>query len=240
MAIHASGRAALPPESAVLVFGAGAVGLLAAAMAKIKGASDVVIADIDQGRVDFAVQNGFAHAGFTVPMMRGESIEKNLEIAKETATSICRVKRRSGAEIGEADAVFECTGVPSCVQAAIYVSTKRVYSSTLTDYLEATRAGGKVMLVGMGTPVYTLPVSAAALREVDIVGVFRYANTYAEGIDIVSRQDPNAPDFSKLVTHRYNGLDGIEQAFQMAGETKDEQGKLVLKVVVEMSENEQT
>lgn len=91
------------------------------------------------------------------------------------------------------------------------------------------------MLIGMGTPIQTLPLSAAALREVDLRGVFRYANTYPEGIEIVSRKDANTPDFSKLVTHRFKGLEGVDQAFQMAGKTKDESGNLVLKVVIEMN-----
>lgn len=122
VAIHASRRASLPAGATVLVFGAGAVGLLVAAMAKIAGAGTVVIADIDAGRVDFAVANKFAHRGFTVPMKRGATIEENLDIAKETAAAIGEVKKDSGAVVGEVDAVFECTGVPSCVQAAIYVS----------------------------------------------------------------------------------------------------------------------
>lgn len=90
------------------------------------------------------------------------------------------------------------------------------------------------MLIGMGNPVYTLPVSAAALREVDILGVFRYANTYAAGIEIVSRKDALVPDFSKLITHRFRGLEQLGEAFSMAGRTKDDNGRLVLKVVVEM------
>jgi L-iditol 2-dehydrogenase len=90
------------------------------------------------------------------------------------------------------------------------------------------------MLIGMGNPVYTLPVSAAALREVDILGVFRYANTYAAGIEIVSRKDSIVPDFSKLITHRFRGLEKLDAAFSMAGRTKDDTGRLVLKVVVEM------
>lgn len=98
------------------------MGLLVAAMAKISGASTVVIADIDQGRVNFAVENKFAHRNFTVPMKRGATIEEQLEIAKETAAAIGKITKESGSEIGEVDAVFECTGVPSCVQASIYVS----------------------------------------------------------------------------------------------------------------------
>lgn len=89
------------------------------------------------------------------------------------------------------------------------------------------------MLIGMGVPIQTLAMSAAALREVDLVGVFRYANTYAEGIEIVSHKGPDYPDFSKLVTHKYSGLGKAVEAFDMAGKTKDDQGKLVLKVVIE-------
>jgi cobalamin biosynthesis protein CobD/CbiB len=39
---------------------------------------------------------------------------------------------------------------------------------------QATRLGGKVMLIGMGSPNVMLPLSAAACREVDLIGVFRY------------------------------------------------------------------
>ena len=122
VAIQASKRAQLAPGSTVLVFGAGAVGLLVAAMAKISGAGTVVIADIDAGRVQFAVENRFAHRSFTVPMKRGNSIEEQLEIAKELAADIGKLTKTSEGEVGEVDAVFECTGVPSCVQASIFVS----------------------------------------------------------------------------------------------------------------------
>ncbi|KAK4920390.1 hypothetical protein LTR66_016731 [Elasticomyces elasticus] len=155
-------------------------------------------------------------------MKRGKTIEENLEIAKDTAAAVAKLARTHGSEVGEVDAVFECTGVPSCVQAGIY----------------ATRPGGRLMLIGMGTPIQTLPVSAAALREVDVVGVFRYANTYPEGVEIVSKKGPDLPDFSKLVTHRYKGLESAVHAFDMAGKTKDESGKLVLKVVIETNEDE--
>lgn len=88
-------------------------------------------------------------------------------------------------------------------------------------------------MVGMGHPIQTIPLAAAALREVDIVGVFRYANTYAESIDIVKQAMESGPDLTKLVTHRYKGLQDAANAFDMAGKTKDEDGKLVLKVVID-------
>ncbi|KAK5712692.1 hypothetical protein LTR15_011684 [Elasticomyces elasticus] len=217
VALHAFRRSQMSQGATVLVFGAGAVGLLCAAVAKLKGASKVIIADIDAGRLEFAVENGFAHSSYTVPMRRGKDIDESITIAKETAGEIGKVDG-----VGEVDTVFECTGVPSCVQAAIY----------------AAKAGGRLMLVGMGHPIQTLPLGAAALREVDIVGVFRYANTYPESIEIVQQaaRSSEGPDFSKLVTHRYSGLQEASKAFDMAGKTKDADGKLVLKVVIDSSE----
>ncbi len=63
-------------------------------------------------------------------------------------------------EIGGFDYTFECTGVESCVQTGIF----------------ATAPGGKLMFVDMGNPVQNLHIGSAALREVDLLGVFRYAN----------------------------------------------------------------
>jgi len=85
----------------------------------------------------------------------------------------------------------------------------------------------------MGQPIQTLPISAAALREVDLVGVFRYADTYEEAIRIVSSGSPKLPDLSKLITQRFKGFEGILDAFAMAGRVKDDEGNLVLKVVVD-------
>ncbi|KXT03905.1 hypothetical protein AC578_9231 [Pseudocercospora eumusae] len=217
VALHAFRRSLMPKDATVVVFGAGAVGLLCAAVAKLKGAKKIIIADIDAGRVGFAVQNGFAHNCYTVPMKRGKDIDENLAIAKQTAAEIGKVD-----DVGEVDVVFECTGVPSCVQAGIY----------------STRPGGRIMLVGMGHPIQTLPLGAAALREVDIVGVFRYANTYQESIDLVLQASKSAdgPDFSKLITHRFAGLAEAVKAFEMAGKTKDADGKLVLKVIIDSIE----
>ncbi|KAM0248866.1 hypothetical protein ACHAQJ_009265 [Trichoderma viride] len=219
VALHAYRRAALPTATPVLVFGAGAVGLLSAAVSKAYGSPAVIIADIQKDRVDFAVNNGFADAGFVVPMARPQTIDEKLAYAQQVAELAGNVEI-GGEPVGQVGAVFECTGVESCVQSAIY----------------ATKPGGKVMIIGMGTPILTLPLSAAALREVDIVGVFRYANTYADAIEMLHKKDPVFPDLERLITHRVKGLDGVQQAFDLAGKVKDKEGKLVLKVVIDTRE----
>ena len=221
VAIQASRRAQIAQGSSTLVFGAGAVGLLCAAIAKVAGSSNVVIADIQQERTRFATQHGFAHKGFTVPARRSQNIEENLQIAKETAASVTETISNATESTGGFDVVLECTGAEACTQAAIY----------------ATRPGGKVVILGMGNPVQTLPISTATLREVDILGTFRYADTYPLAIELVSGHNPQLPNLEKLITHRFRGLDDAESAFEMAARTKDADGKLVLKVIVESTDD---
>lgn len=43
--------------------------------------------------------------------------------------------------------------------------------------LQATCPGGTLMLVGLGSEMVSVPLVHAAIREVDIKGVFRYCNT---------------------------------------------------------------
>ena len=120
MAMHARDRANLPAGSTVLVFGAGAVGLLAAAVSKADGAKAVIIADIQKDRVDFALANGFADAGVIVPMARPQTIEEKLAYAQDVAGKI-KETSVNGAPVGEVSAVYECTGVETCTQSSIYV-----------------------------------------------------------------------------------------------------------------------
>jgi L-iditol 2-dehydrogenase len=110
-------RSLLQEGSTVLVFGAGAVGLLCAAMCKVSGAKTVIIADIQDDRLSFAIENKFADAKVLVPMKRFEAIEDKLNFAKEVADLV-----KQASDAGEVDRVFECTGVESCLQASIYVS----------------------------------------------------------------------------------------------------------------------
>lgn len=112
--------------------------------------------------------------------------------------------------------MYDCTGVPTCIQAGIYASSP----------------GGSITQIGMGSPIQTLPLGAAALREVDIIGVFRYDGlAYPVAVELVGSGKLDGIE-EKVVTHQVKLEDG-ERAFELAGKGVDEEGKPVVKVVVE-------
>jgi L-iditol 2-dehydrogenase len=117
--LHASRRANLQSGQTVLVFGVGAIGLLACSLAKSSGASKVVAIDINQGRLKFAKANGFADDIHCLPLT---------DKAKTTDEQLCRAKENISSalsQFGEEDGfdiIFECTGAEPCIQMSIHVS----------------------------------------------------------------------------------------------------------------------
>ena len=85
------------------------------------------------------------------------------------------------------------------------------------------------MLIGMGTRNTSLPLSAAALREVDVQGSFRYANTYPEALALLA--SGKLQNIDKLVTHHFK-LSDTAHAFDLLTRGVDERGDMVLKVVI--------
>ncbi|KIJ11174.1 L-iditol 2-dehydrogenase [Paxillus involutus ATCC 200175] len=208
--IHASRRAGLRDGQRILVFGVGAIGIIACALAKSYGASRVVAIDINQQRLDFAQANGFASQTFCLPMVdKAKTSEEQLRCARE---NVSRALIEFGTPDGF-DIVFECTGAESCIQMSIHAAI----------------TGGKVMLVGMGSRNVLLPLSTAALREVDIMGSFRYANTYPDALRLLA--SGKLTNIEKLITHRM-GLEDTTRAFELMARGKDEDGNMVLKVMI--------
>lgn len=120
MLIHAARRAELSSGQSVLVFGVGAIGLLACALAKSMGASHVVAVDINQARLDFARSNGFADQTFCLPMAdRAKTTDEQLRRAKENAQAALS----KFDELEGFDVIFECTGAEPCIQMSIHVSS---------------------------------------------------------------------------------------------------------------------
>jgi len=92
----------------------------------------------------------------------------------------------------EVDAFIDASGVAGAVVQGI----------------KAVGPAGRVLLVGMGNDDVTLPVSYIQNKEIWVSGVFRYANTWPTGIELVAS---GKVDLDILVTHTF-GLDEVEAA----------------------------
>jgi L-iditol 2-dehydrogenase len=216
----------LNQETAALIFGSGAIGLLlAAALAASENFTTIVIADIVASRLDVAqaldlgLKTTLIERSSKPPPPKdapqAEQTAYALETAQETANSI---KKQHGLPNGFSR-VYDCTGVPACIQAGIYASAP----------------GGVLVQIGMGSPVQTLPVGDAALREVDLIGVFRYdRHAYPAALKLLTTDVFKRVE-EKVVTHRVKlAEEGAgTRAFRLAGQGVDENGMTVVKVMIE-------
>jgi L-iditol 2-dehydrogenase len=86
--------------------------------------------------------------------------------------------------------------------------------ATMRLSIRLVQAGGRICLVGMGSTDMRVPLVEASSREIDIVGVFRYRNTYPTCIALLASGSVRV---KPLVTHRFLGLE--ESSLQAAFET---------------------
>ncbi|CAA3024381.1 sorbitol dehydrogenase [Olea europaea subsp. europaea] len=111
---------------------------------------------------------------------------------KDVAAEIDQIKKAMGAGV---DVSFDCVG----------------FNKTMTTALGATSSGGKVCLVGMGHSIMTVPLTPAAVREIDLIGIFRYKNTWPLCIEFLRS---GKIDVKPLITHRYGfSQEEVEAAF---------------------------
>lgn len=163
--IWAAQKAKIETGVKVLIAGAGPIGLIMAQVAKAFGASEVVVTDVVDHRLEFVLKYGATRV---------------INTAKSTV----------GDE--KFDVFIDACGVP----AAVYAGIKSV------------GAAGRVLLVGLGSDDMNLPVSHIQNNEIIVTGVFRYANTWPIGIELLAS---GKVDLDAVVTHRF-GLAEVERA----------------------------
>ncbi|KAL6644418.1 hypothetical protein ACP70R_016026 [Stipagrostis hirtigluma subsp. patula] len=187
--VHACRRAGVGPETAVLVVGAGPIGLVTMLAARAFGAPRIAIVDVDEHRLSVARSLG-ADAAVKVST-------KDEDLAEEVE----RVQAAMGG--GGVDVSLDCAG----------------FSKTMATALEATRPGGRVCLVGMGHNEMTVPLTSAAIREVDVVGIFRYKDTWPLCIEFLRS---GKVDVKPLITHRFGfSQREVEEAFEVSARGRD-------------------
>ncbi|KAI9665411.1 MAG: L-arabinitol 4-dehydrogenase [Alyxoria varia] len=148
-------RAGVRLGDAVLVAGAGPIGLVTLLCCRAAGAEPLVVTDIDEGRLDFArklVNNVKTHK-----VTKGETPED----------FAAAVRKLCGGE--EPALAMECTGVESSVASAA----------------QAVKFGGKVFVIGVGKDEMKIPFMRLSTREVDLQFQYRYSNMWPRAIRLV-------------------------------------------------------
>jgi len=116
--------------------------------------------------------------------VRGKSAKEVAELVRQ----LCQGTRP--------DVCIECTGVANAIETAIY----------------AIQSGGVIVLVGLASDRVEIPLVEAAAREIDIRGVFRYANCYPTAMEMLATGRINL----KNLTSAHFTLEQAPQAFEKA------------------------
>ncbi len=175
--LWANERASVGIDDDVLVSGGGPVGLLAAEVARARGARRVVVRDIDPARLALAQSHGHqievAHPGDEPESMKGED----------------------GAEFS---VLLECSGA----------------RGAMAGCLARLRSRGCAVMIGLPVDDPQLPLARLHHRELTVMNIFRYVNTWPTAIRLMSE---GKVDVSGIFTHHF-GLQQTEQALLAASQ----------------------
>ncbi|PON69925.1 Alcohol dehydrogenase superfamily, zinc-type [Parasponia andersonii] len=115
------------------------------------------------------------------------------DVQQDVSKEVEEIQNAMGSGI---DVSFDCVG----------------YNKTMSTALNATRSGGKACLIGLAQSEMTVPITPAAAREVDIIGIFRYRNTWPLCIELLRT---GKIDVKPLITHRFGfSQKEVEDAFE--------------------------
>jgi threonine dehydrogenase-like Zn-dependent dehydrogenase len=192
VAVHAVLRFVPPGAEAVLVIGAGTIGLASvAALRALRPASRVIVLARHAHQADLARSLG---AALVIPTSDTTAYR---QIARLTGSRLLRPLVGPPVLTGGADATLECVGS----------------SRSIDDALRLTRAAGVVVLVGLAAVPHGVDWTPVWLRELTIRGSAYYAEEEVDGrrvraIDVaMDLLSSYRIDLAPLVTHRFSLTD---------------------------------
>ncbi|KAK58119.1 NAD(P)-dependent alcohol dehydrogenase [Staphylococcus lugdunensis] len=164
--IQACRRANIQPGSSVVIMGMGPVGLMTVVAAKAFGATQIIVSDMEQNRLDEALKLGAT----TTINVKDEDVNQRIN----------ELTQQHGV-----DYAIETAGNQIALRSA----------------LAALKNGGTLAAVGLAQEADNpLNIPFITNHEINLVGIFRYANTYDTGIQILSHTDA---DLNSMFTHQY-------------------------------------
>lgn len=160
VAVHANRLADVKFGDSMIVFGAGPVGLLCAGVAKAFGCTKVLICDIVDEKLKFAIDNGMATHTMNT---KG----KTFEDLQQTVKSIW-------GDNGAPSVGIDATGNKFCINMCIRALAKK----------------GRFVQVGMGgNELDKFPIADVMEKELTYKGCFRYAvGDYATSVELLNQK----------------------------------------------------
>lgn len=177
VALHAAAQGGALAGKTVLVSGCGPIGVLMVVAARLGGAKTIIATDITAHSLAVAAQFGVDH---------GLDMRANPE-----ALAPYQAGR------GQVDVVFECSGNPAAMGAA----------------LACLRPKGRMVLVGLGGDAL-FPINTLVAKEIEIVGTFRFHAEFAEAARLISSR---AVDLRPMLSASFP-LEEAQAAFILASD----------------------
>lgn len=176
--LHAVRQAGPLSGKRVLVTGCGPIGALCVIAARLHGAGEITVSDIVDG-----------------PLKRAAAVgaDRTLNVADDPDAL-----SPFAADKGTFDAVFECSGNPRAMAAA----------------MQAIRPGGTFVQVGLFGADPELPVNTIVAKEIRLRGSFRFHEEFAFAADLISA---GRVDLKPLITGVFP-LSEAQAAFEAAGD----------------------
>lgn len=200
VAVHAVLKFVPPDAATVLIVGAGAIGLTAvAALRALRPGARVVVLARYPHQADLARRFGAAEV--IVP----SGYSHYGEVASLTGAGLLRPMLGPPVLTGGADATLECVGT----------------ARSISDAFRLTRAGGRVVLLGLAAFPRGVDWTPIWLREITVLGGFAYAREQVGGRAVRSMDiamdllAAGGMDLLPLITHRFP-LDEFHRAIEVS------------------------
>ena len=175
VACHAvdTAKSSLRLNDTVVVFGAGAIGLLITAVLSTIGVIRIIQVDVSDKRLEAAKKLG---ASYTINGMKADAVK---EIEKITGS-----QRNLFGQPGAVDAVFECAGT----------------HITESQALDVVRPGGSIYQIALPQKDVSVNLQRLAYKEVKWQGLYAFTYEYPQCLDLLKT---GAIDLTPMISDVY-------------------------------------
>lgn len=195
VAVHVVNRLKINHDKGVVIFGAGAIGLLCAAVSTVRGSKHVLMIDIAADKLEFARK---FLPNVTTHLVSSERIHDEVSDSNKRTAATIMTRNTWLRDYGGAHCIVEATGAEPCMQLGI----------------ELARKGSIFVQVGMGRTYASVPMGTVCAKEMTVLGSFRYTNDcFLAGIAMVKS---GAINLKQLVTNEYTFCDAVSAFWTVA------------------------